>query len=142
LGLEVVPQAIVDAKENAVINDVANSEFFTGKAEEILGSMCYNSKHEDVFAVVDPPRAGLHQKAIVQLRKIKKINRLIYISCNAKLASKNFVDLGRPESKYLHGECFVPVKAVAVDLFPHTHHCELLISFKRWDLVKKELGSE
>ncbi|CAG9773523.1 unnamed protein product [Ceutorhynchus assimilis] len=139
LGLEIVPQAIVDAKENAIANNITNSEFFTGKAEDILGSVCYNSKHEDVFAVVDPPRAGLHQKAIHQLRKIKKINRLIYISCNPKLATKNFVDLGRPESKYMHGDFYVPVKAVAVDLFPHTQHYELVISFKRWDLIKKEL---
>ncbi|XP_066257719.1 tRNA (uracil-5-)-methyltransferase homolog A [Euwallacea similis] len=138
LGLELIPQAIIDAKENVIINNVHNSEFFTGKAEDILGSVCYNSKFEDVFAVVDPPRAGLHQKAVHQLRKIKKINRLIYISCNPKLASKNFVDLGRPESKYLHGESFVPVKAVAVDLFPHTTHCELMIVFKRWNLVEKE----
>lgn len=82
----------------------------------------------------------LDQKAIHQLRKIEKINRLIYISCNPKLASKNFADLGRPESKYLHGEFFVPVKAVAVDLFPHTNHYELVISFKRWNLLKKELA--
>lgn len=61
LGLEIVPQAIVDAKENATINNIANSEFFAGKAEEILGSVCYNSKFEDVFAVVDPPRAGLRK---------------------------------------------------------------------------------
>lgn len=57
------------------------------------------------------------------------------------MASKNFVDLGRRETKYLQGECFVPVKAVAVDLFPHTNHCELVILFKRWDLVKKELST-
>ncbi|ENN76561.1 hypothetical protein D910_08348, partial [Dendroctonus ponderosae] len=130
LGLEIVPQAIVDAKENTIINNITNSDFFVGKAEDILGSVCYNSKFEDVFAVVDPPRAGLHQKAVQQLRKIKKINRLIYISCNPKMASKNFVDLGRRETKYLQGECFVPVKAVAVDLFPHTNHCELAILFK------------
>lgn len=74
----------------------------------------------------------------MQLRKIKKINRVVYISCNPKLATKNFVDLGRPESKYMHGDCFIPVKAVAVDLFPHTRHCELVILFKRWNLVEKD----
>lgn len=135
LGLEIVPEAIVDAKENAITNEITNSDFFAGKAEEILGTVCYKATNEDVFAVVDPPRAGLHQKAILQLRKINKINRLIYISCNPNLASKNFLDLGRPMSKTLQGECFVPVKAVAVDLFPHTKHCELVICFKRWDLI-------
>lgn len=62
----------------------------------------------------------------------------MYISCNPKLATKNFLDLGRPESKYMHGDFFVPVKAVAVDLFPHTQHCELVILFKRWNLVEKD----
>ncbi|XP_076265796.1 tRNA (uracil-5-)-methyltransferase homolog A [Rhynchophorus ferrugineus] len=138
LGLEIVPEAIVDAKENAVINNITNSEFFAGKAQEILGSVCFRSGNDDVFAVVDPPRAGLHKNAVLQLRKITKINRLVYVSCNPKLARKNFIDLGRPISKTLHGECFVPVKAVAVDMFPHTNHCELVISFKRWDSINKE----
>ncbi|KAF7278763.1 hypothetical protein GWI33_007996 [Rhynchophorus ferrugineus] len=138
LGLEIVPEAIVDAKENAVINNITNSEFFAGKAQEILGSVCFKSGNDDVFAVVDPPRAGLHKNAVLQLRKITKINRLVYVSCNPKLARKNFIDLGRPISKTLHGECFVPVKAVAVDMFPHTNHCELVISFKRWDSINKE----
>lgn len=75
------------------------------------------------------------QKAILQLRKIKKIKRLIYVSCNPEAARKNFFDLGRPESKTLQGEPFVPIKAVPVDMFPHTKHCELVILFERFDIV-------
>ncbi|XP_018561203.1 tRNA (uracil-5-)-methyltransferase homolog A [Anoplophora glabripennis] len=138
LGLEVVPQAIVDAKENATINDIVNAEFFTGKAEEILGSVCFKATNNEVVAIVDPPRAGLHQKAILQIRKISKISKVIYIACNPALALKNFVDLGRPESKTVHGEPFVPVKAVPVDMFPYTKHCELVVCFERWDKVSKE----
>lgn len=59
MGLEIVPQAIIDAKENAAINEIKNAEFFTGKAEEILGSVCFKAKNKDVVAIVDPPRAGL-----------------------------------------------------------------------------------
>ncbi|XP_049817346.1 tRNA (uracil-5-)-methyltransferase homolog A isoform X2 [Aethina tumida] len=138
LGLEIIPQAIVDAKENALFNKIENTEFYPGKAEEILGQVCYKSKNDHVIAIVDPPRAGLQQKAIQQLRKIKRINRLVYVSCNPSLAMKNFVDLGRPESKTLHGDMFVPVKAVAVDMFPHTKHCELVICFDRWENVSKQ----
>lgn len=156
MGLEIIPQAIVDAKENASFNKIENTEFYPGKAEEILGQVCYKSKNDDVIAIVDPPRAGLRksligskthlfniclfleQKAIQQLRKIKRINRLVYVSCNPSLAMKNFVDLGRPESKTLHGDMFVPVKAVAVDMFPHTKHCELIICFDRWENVSKQ----
>ncbi|RZC38967.1 tRNA (uracil-5-)-methyltransferase -like A, partial [Asbolus verrucosus] len=132
LGIEIVPQAIVDAKENAKLNEIENSEFFVGKAEEILGSVCYRAIN-DVLAVADPPRAGLQQKAVVQIRKINKISQLVYVSCNPAAALKNFVDIGRPASKTLHNEPLVPVKAVAVDMFPHTRHCELIISFKRFD---------
>lgn len=60
LGIEIVPQAIIDAKENAKLNDITNSEFFDGKAEDILGSVCYRATN-DVVAIVDPPRAGLRK---------------------------------------------------------------------------------
>ncbi|KAJ8959061.1 hypothetical protein NQ318_022317 [Aromia moschata] len=139
LGLEIIPQAIVDAKENAALNSIENAEFFTGKAEEILGSVCFKSTSDKVTAVVDPPRAGLHQKAILQLRKISKIKKLVYVSCNPSAALKNFIDLGRPESKTVHGEPFVPIKAIAVDMFPYTKHCELIICFERWDKISKEM---
>ncbi|XP_063916014.1 tRNA (uracil-5-)-methyltransferase homolog A [Zophobas morio] len=132
LGIEVVPQAVLDAKENAKLNEIDNSEFFEGKAEEILGSVCYRAL-SDVVAVVDPPRAGLHQKAVLQIRKVPKISQLVYVSCNPAAALKNFIDIGRPASKTLHNEPLVPIKAVAVDMFPHTRHCELIITFKRFD---------
>lgn len=60
-----------------------------------------------------------------------KLNRLIYISCNPQAALANFVHLGRPRSKNLFGEPFVPIKAIPVDMFPHTNHCELIILFER-----------
>ncbi|XP_060521309.1 tRNA (uracil-5-)-methyltransferase homolog A [Cylas formicarius] len=138
LGIEVVPGAVADANENARLNGIENAEFFAGKAEDLLGSVCFKAEG-DVTAVVDPPRAGLHQKAVLQIRKIGKIDKLIYVSCNPHLAMKNFTDLGRPESKSLHGEPLVPVRAVAVDLFPHTKHCELVVRFERWDRVRDGL---
>ncbi|KAF5290360.1 hypothetical protein FQA39_LY14743 [Lamprigera yunnana] len=133
LGIEVIKQAIEDAKENAKNNSIENCEFFCGKAEDILDSVLYKVKDEDVIAVVDPPRAGMHQKAILKLRKATKIKKLIYISCNAKAAMKNFIDLCRRPSKTLDGVPFVPVKAVTVDLFPHTKLYELIILFERWN---------
>lgn len=70
------------------------------------------------------------------MRKTKKLSKLVYISCDPAAACKNFVDLGRPESKTMHGNPLVPIRAVAVDLFPHTKHCELLIYFERWNESK------
>ncbi|GLV46799.1 uncharacterized protein CBL_20945 [Carabus blaptoides fortunei] len=136
LGLELVPQAIIDAKENATINHIGNCDFFAGRAEDILTSVLYRATMDDVIAIVDPPRAGMHNRAIAQLRKTKKLSKLVYISCDPAAACNNFVNLGRPESKTMHGNPLVPVRAVAVDLFPHTKHCELLIYFERWNQSK------
>lgn len=147
------PQAIIDAKENAKLNEITNSEFFTGKAEDILGSICYRATSNDILAVVDPPRAGirnffgliiiiyltyivLEQKAVVHLRKVQKINKLVYVACNPAAALGNFIDIGRPASKRLQNDPFVPVRAVAVDMFPHTRHYELIICFERFNKVK------
>lgn len=68
---------------------------------------------------------------------MSKLQRLIYISCNPAAALKNFVDLARPASKTMFGEPLLPTKAVAVDLFPFTEHCELVICFERADRIVK-----
>lgn len=70
-------------------------------------------------------------RAITQLRNIKKVNRLVYISCSPSSAVKNFIDLTRPSSKTLKGAPFIPVRAVPVDMFPQTKHVELAILFER-----------
>lgn len=61
LGLELIPEAVQDAKANAKLNAIDNCEFFTGKAEDILHSVLMRAGGEDIIAVVDPPRAGLRE---------------------------------------------------------------------------------
>ncbi|VEN61220.1 unnamed protein product [Callosobruchus maculatus] len=137
LGIESVSQAIVDAKENATSNNITNAEFFEGKAESILGNVAFQvNAEENVVAVVDPPRPGLQKKAVFKLRNIPKIKKVVYMSCNPYLVLQNFIDLGRPTSKKVHGDPLVPTKAVAVDMFPFTRHCELVVCFERWEDVK------
>lgn len=133
LGLEMVAEAVKDAKANAELNDIFNCEFFTGKAEDILPSVLARATalSDDITAIVDPPRAGLHMRAITQLRNAKKVKRLVYISCSPSSAVKNFVDLARPSSKTLRGAPFLPVRAIPVDLFPQTKHVELAVLFER-----------
>ncbi|XP_052741414.1 tRNA (uracil-5-)-methyltransferase homolog B isoform X2 [Bicyclus anynana] len=131
VGLELIAEAVKDAKANAELNQIENCEFFAGKAEDILPSVLARVTGDDVVAIVDPPRAGLHMRAVTQLRNTKKVKRLIYISCSPASAVKNFVDLSRPSSKTLRGAPFVPVRAVPVDMFPHTKHVELAILFER-----------
>lgn len=117
-GIEMIEDAIKDAKENVVANEVSNCEFFVGKAEDVLSPVIRRTTKPDIIAVVDPPRAGLHQRALLTMRKAKKLSRLIYISCDPRAAAKNLVDLARPVSKQYTGEPMVPIKAIAVDMFP------------------------
>ncbi|KAG5335430.1 TRM2A methyltransferase, partial [Acromyrmex charruanus] len=137
LGVEIIPDAIQDAKENAVKNEIKNCEFFVGKAEDILLPIIQRTTKSNITAIVDPPRAGLHQKALLTLRKSKKLNRLVYISCDPRAAMKNLIDLARPSSKQYLGEPLVPVKAIAVDMFPHTKHCELILCLERLSKAMK-----
>ncbi|KAK2581834.1 hypothetical protein KPH14_002300 [Odynerus spinipes] len=137
LGVEVVPDAIKDAKQNVLQNKVTNCEFFVGKAEDTLFPIVKRATKSRIVAVVDPPRAGIHQKALLTLRNSKKLSRLVYISCDPRAAMRNLIDFARPSSKQFSGEPFVPVKAVAVDMFPHTKHCELIICLERLSEVTK-----
>ncbi|XP_041457004.1 tRNA (uracil-5-)-methyltransferase homolog A-like [Lytechinus variegatus] len=137
IGVEMNGQAVENAKENAAINGVDNVTFYCGKAEDLLPGIT-NRLHNslDVIGIVDPPRAGLHQRVVQAIRRCPKLNRLIYVSCDAKQASNNFLNLCRSMSKKQKGVPFTLVKAIPVDLFPHTSHCELVLLFER-NLSKK-----
>ena len=103
VGVDIVPEAIRDAQRNAELNGVTNCNYYTGKAEDILKNILRDIDNKDIVAIVDPPRAGLHQKALSAIRNTLAIKKLVYISCDAKNAMKNFVDLSRPPSKTAKG---------------------------------------
>ena len=144
-------------KQSVVLSRFCNNQFtFTlflffslGRAEFLLPELLKKSSGLKSVAVVDPPRAGLHAKAISALRS-SDIETLVYVSCDAKAAMSNFIDLGRMTSNAYKGEPFVPKKIIPVDLFPHTKHFELIILFERYslkkalelDLIKEEVSSD
>lgn len=133
-GMEIIPEAICDADHNALENNINNAKFAAGNADDLIYSMVKQApigENECVVAIVDPPRAGLSFKSIQQLRNSEKIKRLVYISCSPEQAIKNFVDLSKNCSKSMKGDPFVPKISVAVDMFPHTPHVELVILFER-----------
>ncbi|SPP76543.1 tRNA (uracil-5-)-methyltransferase homolog A [Drosophila guanche] len=145
LGVEIVPDAIKDAEFNAEANGIDNCKFFTGNADDFIKSMVREAMYDeqpgkpvDLIAVVDPPRAGLHNRSIAAIRSASAINRLVYVSCNPNSAKRNFLELARPESKQYKGEPFYPKSAVAVDMFPHTAHTELVILFEREPKTKTD----
>ena len=111
---------------------VDNATYMCGKVEDMLPlALKQLSPDEDVVAILDPPRAGVHNKVIQAIRECEKLSHVVYIACDANKAVKNFLGLCRPTSNQYKGMPFRPARAVPVDLFPHTVHCELLVEFRR-----------
>ncbi|KAI7805568.1 tRNA (uracil-5-)-methyltransferase homolog B [Triplophysa rosa] len=135
IGIELIEQAVEDARYNAKLNRVDKCEFLTGKAEVVLPNlMATLSSHSGLTAVVNPSRAGLHYRVVRALRNHPAIRRLVYISCKPDgEAMRNFKELccGSDDQRKILGEAFRPTVAVPVDLFPHTPHCELVLVFER-----------
>ena len=142
-GVEIVPQAIDDARKNAEINGITNAEFFVGKAEEVLPEYYedYARQHggekarADVI-VVDPPRKGCDQALLETIVKMAP-GRVVYVSCDSATLARDL--------KYLCGEGYVLEKVRPVDMFPETVHVEtvVLLSHKSPDSVinvKVEFG--
>lgn len=131
IGIEMCQEAVEDAKVNAKINGLDNVEFHCGKAEDVFPNVLNALLSPKVTAIVDPPRAGLHSKVILAIRRAEHLKRLVYVACNAKAAMTNFIDLCRAPSNRVHGAPFRPVRAMAVDLFPQTLHVEMLLLLER-----------
>uniref|UniRef100_A0A8C7AH66 tRNA (uracil(54)-C(5))-methyltransferase n=1 Tax=Neovison vison TaxID=452646 RepID=A0A8C7AH66_NEOVI len=134
LGIELVEQAVEDARWTAAFNGITNCEFHTGRAEKILPQLLKSKEDGQVIAVVNPARAGLHYQVVRAIRNCRAIHTLIFVSCKPHgEATRNIIELCCPpdSAKKLLGEPFVLRKAVPVDLFPHTPHCELVLLFTR-----------
>lgn len=136
IGVELVEQAVEDAKHNAALNNVLNCDFIAGKAEVVLPGLMnqFSSRDSGLTAVVNPARAGLHYRVVRALRNQPAIRRLVYVSCKPEgEAMRNFRELccAPDAQKKLIGQAFTPTLAVPVDMFPHTPHCELVLLFER-----------
>ena len=134
-GIELVEQAVEDARWTAAFNGVTNCEFHAGRAETILPQLLKSQKDEKLtVAVVNPARAGLHYRVVRAIRNCRTIHTLVFVSCKPHGEStRNFIELCCPpnSAKQLLGDPFVLREAVPVDLFPHTPHCELVLLFTR-----------
>lgn len=118
IGIEYVPEAIEDAKVNAGINRLGNTEFYAGDMKNVLTSDFIDVHgHPDVM-IVDPPRAGMHEDVVkVILEAAPK--RIVYVSCNPATQAR---DLALLHEKY-------DIEAVQpVDMFPHTQHVENVVA--------------
>jgi len=123
-GIEIVPQAIEDAKENAKINDVKNIEFICGDVEVAFDELINKEKIVPSAIIVDPPRKGLDNKTVENIAKIKPA-KLVYISCNPATMVR---DLAKLEDIY-------NIKTIQpVDMFPWTNGVEsiTILEIEQW----------
>lgn len=125
IGIEYVEDAIRDAKLNAEVNRLANTDFYAGDMKDVLTDEFVAAHgHPDVM-IVDPPRAGMHADVVNVILNAEP-SRIVYVSCNPATQAR---DIALLDAKYR-------VTAIRpVDMFPHTHHVENVV---RLDLRKKE----
>ena len=116
-GVEVVPEAIEDAKENAILNKIKNIEFRCGTAEELIPKMYKEENIKADVVFVDPPRKGCDQVLLDTIIKMKP-EKMVYVSCNV-------ATLGR-DLKYLVENGFELKAVQPVDQFPMTAHVETI----------------
>ncbi len=121
IGIEYVPEAIEDAKENARINSIENVEFFAGDMKDVLNRQFIEYHgHPDVI-ITDPPRAGMHDD-VVKTILFAAPKKIVYVSCNPATQAR---DLQLLDSDYK------VIRVQPVDMFPHTHHVENVVLLER-----------
>lgn len=113
-GIEIVEEAIKDAKRNAEINNLDNVEFYVGKAEDVVPKMYKQGKRANVV-VVDPPRKGCDEKVLDTIVSMQP-DRVVYVSCNPSTLARDLA--------YLNEKGYKCLEVQPVDMFPHSVHIE------------------
>ena len=117
VGVEYVEQAVADARENAALNNITNTEFFAGDMKDLLTeAFTSHHGHPDVI-ITDPPRAGMHEDVVQRLVALRA-PRLVYISCNPATQARDLE---------LLDEVYKVTRVQPVDMFPHTQHVENVV---------------
>ena len=117
IGVESVPEAIFDAKENAKRNNISNCEFFVGDMKVIFNESFIAQHGKPDVIITDPPRDGMHKDVIEQILKIQP-KKIVYVSCNSATQAR---DLALMDEKYK------VTRVRPVDMFPQTHHVENVV---------------
>lgn len=121
VGLEYVPMAVEDARENARLNGIEHARFFAGDIKNLLTEEFLRENGRPDVVITDPPRAGMDEAVTRMLLKVNP-ERIVYVSCNPATQAR---DLALLDEQY-------ELKAVQpVDMFPHTHHVENVVLLTR-----------
>jgi 23S rRNA (uracil1939-C5)-methyltransferase len=131
-GVEIVEEAIKDAKKNAIRNNIQNVDFIQGKAEEVLPQMAEKGVTADVI-VVDPPRKGCDQSLLETIIEMMP-ERIVYVSCKPSTLARDL--------KFIAENGYSLEKVQPVDMFPHSTHVETVCLLKKtnWCIMKFKLS--
>lgn len=114
IGVELVEDAIADAKLNALNNKISNSLFFAGDVIKVCNDAFFAEHGKPDVVITDPPRAGMHEKLVHKLLQTEA-PVIVYVSCNTATMARDIL---------LLSEKYTVEKTQPVDMFPHTHHIE------------------
>ena len=120
IGVEMIADAIEDAKENAALNSIHHAEFFAGDVIKICDDAFFAAHGKPDVIITDPPRAGMHEKLVKKIIETAAPT-VVYVSCNPATQAR---DLRLLDEKYK------VTKVQPVDMFPHTHHIENVAQLK------------
>lgn len=120
IGVELIKEAVDDAKENALINNITNTAFFVGDVIDICTDDFFAQHGRPDVIITDPPRVGMHEKLVKKLLDMEA-PLIVYVSCNPATQAR---DLALLDEKY------EVTKVQPVDMFPHTYHIENVVQLK------------
>ena len=120
VGVEVIPEAVENARTNAVANGVENCEFVAGDMLRLFRDPFIEEYGKPDVLITDPPRAGMHPRVVEQIRKLRT-PRFVYVSCNPSTQVRDLAALA---------DTYELEVVQPVDLFPHTHHVESVATLR------------
>lgn len=121
IGIESVPEAIADAKENATRNNITHCEFYVGDMKNVFNDDFIAQHGQPDVIITDPPRDGMHKDVVEQLLKIGS-RKIVYVSCNSATQARDIA---------LMDKMYKVTRVRSVDMFPQTHHVENVVLLER-----------
>ncbi len=121
IGIESVPEAIIDAKANAKHNNIDNVEFYVGDMKTVFDDKFIAANGTPDIIITDPPRDGMHKLVVEQLLKVAP-KEIVYVSCNSATQARDLA---------LLNEKYEVIKVQPVDMFPQTHHVENIVLLRK-----------